>query len=169
MSEPIFEYNPEIIAALERERSRGMPRWHVRETFTMIITGSRDWEDRLTLFAALDEVLAKWIRDHGQPNRVIFRHGKCRGADMLGDEWAYRHGFVIDAMPAEDYGPWPSCGPIRNQEMINKGGDRCVAFPMPGTRGTADCVKWALNAGIPVSNYGTVPVMGIQPRRAGIL
>jgi hypothetical protein len=40
-------------------------------------------------------------------------------------------------------------GPIRNQEMVDAGPDLCVAFPVPGSKGTYDCARRAEAAKIP--------------------
>lgn len=51
-----------------------------------------------------------------------------------------------------------SCaGLVRNQLMVDLGADICLAFPLPGSRGTWDCMGRAEAAGIKVINLGSKP------------
>lgn len=74
--------------------------------------------------------------------------GGAEGADRLAYDWAY------PVVPTEVYhADWDkhgaAAGPIRNQKMLDEGKpDLVVAFP--GGRGTADMVRRAKKAGIPV-------------------
>ena len=43
-----------------------------------------------------------------------------------------------------------AAGPIRNQQMVDRGADICLAFPTSSSIGTWDCVRRAKAAGIPV-------------------
>src|SRR5690606_30354012 len=57
-------------------------------------------------------------------------------------------GWHVVAYPADWRRHGRAAGPIRNQEMADAGADLCIAFP--GGRGTADMVRRARAAGIPV-------------------
>lgn len=94
--------------------------------------------------ALLERVLNELNEDYGVI-RVV--HGYAAGADLLADNWAERNkisrrGYSIQR-PHED-------GFQRNQRMLDSDEviDLVVAFP--GGKGTADMVRRARRAGIPV-------------------
>jgi hypothetical protein len=65
-------------------------------------------------------------------------HGGANGADYIAGRWAQDTGGIpVEEFPADWNRHGNSAGPIRNQEMLDKGKpDLVVAFP--GGRGTAD-------------------------------
>lgn len=123
----------------------------------------------------IDRALLTQYRDHGP---MVVVHGKCpTGADEIADMWCIRAELIlgyqvtVERYPADwqrtcdgrctharrfkNGKPWcPSAGPLRNQYMVNLGADECLAFPLPGSRGTWDCVRRARAAGIPVVIHG---------------
>jgi hypothetical protein len=75
-------------------------------------------------------------------------HGDYRGADTLAKEWARSRGIPEVGYPA-DWRMGPSAGPARNQRMLDaERPDGVVA--LPGGGGTADMVRRARAAGLPV-------------------
>lgn len=61
-------------------------------------------------------------------------------------------GLAVEVHPA-DWGRYgKAAGPIRNQEMLESGIDLVIA--LPGGRGTADMVRRAEGAGVPVRRGG---------------
>lgn len=131
---------------------------------TVLVTGSRNWTDVATIRVALDAAVtgALWQVDRVEPLLV---HGACpfrtvdglvASADILASNEAYRRGWARHAMSADwqEYGR--RAGPIRNREMVDfvmgRPGIRvAVAFPLPESRGTLDCIRQARAAGIPVA------------------
>lgn len=76
-------------------------------------------------------------------------HGAARGADSLAGRWAQELGIASRAFPADWKAHGRGAGPIRNQQMLDEGRpESVVAFP--GGRGTADMVRRAKAAGLPV-------------------
>jgi hypothetical protein len=59
----------------------------------------------------------------------------------------------MNRVPPEPYpADWSfgkSGGPVRNQKMVDAGADVCLAFPLPDSTGTVDCMERARIAGIP--------------------
>ena len=112
----------------------------------VVITGSRHWTDR----AAMRRVLEGW-----PPGSVVI-HGAQRGADRIAGEIAKSLGYEVEPYPAA-WVPGDG-GPERNARMIARlkeyraQGRRCfvVAFPLPGGRGTRNCVRQAREAGFPI-------------------
>lgn len=116
----------------------------------VLVTGGRDYADRTRVFAELNKLL----RLHGLFTVV---HGDCEtGADSFAHAWVEASKSIgrdigERRFPADWYPMGrldKSAGPRRNQEMVEFGADLCLAFP--GGRGTADCVRRARKAGIPV-------------------
>lgn len=110
--------------------------------FRVIVCGGRDYTDRERVFAALDRADARRRIDY-------LIHGGAPGADELAGEWARERGRPHEVMRAEWKRLGAAAGPARNQRML----DECrpsalIAFP--GQRGTADMVRRAEAAGLPV-------------------
>ena len=79
---------------------------------------------------------------------ITIVHGAAPGADSLAARIADEMGLATEPHPADWNAYGKPAGPIRNQEMADSGADLCLAFP--GERGTADMVRRAGAAGIPV-------------------
>lgn len=113
----------------------------------VLVTGSRAWDDHVLLSDALDEV---------DPQLVL--HGGCEGADSHAERWAKERNCSTWRLQ----GPWAmwgkAAGPKRNGYLVanaralaRQGVDVVVlAFPMPNSRGTWDCVRKAQAAGLTV-------------------
>lgn len=124
----------------------------------VLITGGRDWKDYWTVNDAILDACS-WqekiglLGDDFDPGSITIIHGNARGADTMAGEVASVHRMNVDVYPAR----WDiyarAAGPIRNQEMVDTGADICLAFLMKGSTGTADCIKRARKAGIPVTIY----------------
>lgn len=130
--------------------------------YRILVTGSRDWADQPTIWQAL----ADTIRELSADRETVLVSGACpRGADAIAEEWARKYGLTIERHPAEDFGPWPACGPFRNKHMVSLGADACFAFIGPCTRprcrrpdphpshGASHCAHLAEQAGIPVRRW----------------
>lgn len=107
----------------------------------VLVCGGRDYKDYHTVAVYLNQCLPS------RPTTII--EGGAHGADELARKWAR-----VAEVPVETYvANWkllgPKAGPIRNQAMLDQGKpDIVVAFP--GGRGTADMVRRARAANIPV-------------------
>ncbi|MGW2371759.1 SLOG family protein [Kitasatospora sp. NPDC001683] len=111
------------------------------------MTGSRAWSDR----AAVEHALGVAF---GLFRPIVIVHGACpTGADAMAAAWAQRAGVEVEAWPAD----WARCGraagPLRNAAMVAAGARFCLAFVLPGSRGTLDCIRRAEAAGIPVRRF----------------
>lgn len=113
----------------------------------LLVTGSRDWTDetllrsRLTFFADLLDIWA-----------VV--HGACPiGADAMADQVARDLGLEVYRFPADWVTKMRKAGPERNQVMVDNGAVLCLAFPLPGSKGTWDCIRRAQAAGIDTLIY----------------
>jgi hypothetical protein len=127
----------------------------------ILLTGSRDWDDRRAIYDALERI----VSDHAlhyepdeygnylpDPDKITVVHGACpTGADEWANQWAISNCDMrlVEQHPAdwERYGK--RAGPIRNQEMVDLGADLCIAFIRNGSRGATHTAQQAAKAGIP--------------------
>lgn len=83
------------------------------------------------------------------PRITTLIHGGARGADEGAARWGESEHLRVVAFHADWKKHGKAAGPIRNARMIAEGKpDVVIAFP--GGRGTADMVRQAEAAGIPV-------------------
>lgn len=123
--------------------------------YRILVTGWRFWPRpaahvvRSTLTAVAAPALLA-----GQP--VVVVEGKCPrgGVDEYAFEWATFHA-PNNVQPLRMPAHWDlhgkAAGPIRNQDMVNRGADICLGFPGPPTlkpSGTEDCMNRAREARI---------------------
>lgn len=90
-------------------------------------------------------------RLQGLRRDFLIVHGGCRGADMIADRVARELGFSVKVYPAEDFGPWPACGPLRNQAMLEREDpDAAFGFLVAAVkaRGSADMAARCLRRGV---------------------
>lgn len=117
----------------------------------VVITGSREWTQKKFLWLVLNAVYVR------QGPFTMF-HGDCHlgGADRDADEWGRTNPYVtVRKFPATDYGPWPACGPIRNEDMVRTavreyGRENVygVAFPRGVSKGTRGTIELMVSHGI---------------------
>lgn len=130
----------------------------------LLVTGSRDWSEDHTIWG----VLSGQVRESGP---FVMVHGaSATGTDALAHEWLYLEDPYCDLpccdpviqrqmrqleephpADAEKYGH--AAAPTRNQQMVDAGADVCLAFLLPNSRGSIDCMVRARIAGIPVIEY----------------
>lgn len=99
----------------------------------VIVAGSRFFNDKTLMFQKLDEVIGA-IND---PVEIVSGH--CRGADMLGEEYARQHNLPLITFPADWNKYGKKAGYIRNKHMAeyaSKDNGVLVAFPIGESRGT---------------------------------
>jgi hypothetical protein len=107
----------------------------------MIVCGSRDWEDRETIYKTLAEFPKDWT--------VI--HGDCRGADRIAGAAAIHLGMTVEIYPAQWKIFGRKAGPIRNRQMLDEGKpDMVLAFhhDYKSSSGTKNMIKQASEQGL---------------------
>lgn len=108
----------------------------------IIVTGGRDYRGYDNYRRVLD-VLTEYVDRY--PTII---EGGATGADALAQRAALHMRYASETYSADWSGLGKVAGVIRNQKMIDLGADLVIAFP--GGRGTADMVRKAHVAGIPV-------------------
>jgi hypothetical protein len=140
----------------------------------VLVTGSRDWDNPLAVYKAL---AAERLSATANGLILVVVHGQCpTGADLSAHNWceSQRTGGVTNVDEEPYPADWerdcdencyhkprtkngkpycPVAGHLRNQKMVDRGADVCLAFPLPDSRGTVDCMKRARKAGIPVLEF----------------
>lgn len=114
----------------------------------VLVTGDRRWSDITTIVGTLKQF---------SPGTTIV-HGACQGVDNTCAAVAEALGFKVIAYPADWNAHGRGAGPIRNQLMIDTEHTSdepihiCIAFhnDIIKSKGTKDCIKRALKAGIEV-------------------
>jgi predicted polyphosphate/ATP-dependent NAD kinase len=111
--------------------------------FRVLVCGGRDYADRKAVFKALDAIRAA-------KGSLTVIQGGAAGADALAREWCMAQPSVhLINEPADWKAHGRAAGPIRNQRMLDEHKpDLVLAFP--GGKGTADMVRRARSAGVPV-------------------
>lgn len=108
----------------------------------VLVCGGRDHPDPIGVRLHLDSMHA------ASPIACVIT-GDARGVDRTAMMWANENGVPTEPYPADWEKHGRAAGPIRNRQMLDEGKpDLVVAFP--GGRGTADLVRRAKAAGIPV-------------------
>lgn len=120
----------------------------------IIVTGSRDWSEPDVVYEAILNELPCMPWAVREPVTIV--HGGCpTGADAAAAAWVRSDDWADEEVfPALWNLEGKAAGPLRNQRMIKAGADLVLAFPLPGGRGTQDCMRRAEAAGIPVKNLG---------------
>lgn len=118
----------------------------------VLVCGGREYgehpQDWPTLLTALNGVA--YGLDMIGLGPVAFMQGDYpTGADRLARVWAQQMGIPCRGFPADWDTHGKAAGPIRNSQMLSEGKPHLV-IPFAGGDGTADMVKKARKAGVPV-------------------
>lgn len=111
----------------------------------VIVAGGRDFDDYAKLKAVLDATFA----DRNQSIEIVSGHAK--GADMLGERYAFEKNIPCKVFPAE-WNKYPiRAGFIRNSQMTEyamRETPMLIAFWNGTSHGTADTIEKAKKANI---------------------
>lgn len=109
----------------------------------VIVTGSRNFQDYELMLTTLKGLRVAWPDAH-----IVIVHGAYRGADNLAEAAAVALGYETDPNPADWNKHKRGAGPIRNKQMVDKGADLCLGFPVGESAGTYGCMDLAAEADI---------------------
>ncbi len=115
----------------------------------ILVCGSRTYDDAREIRTQLNLL----------PEGTWVLHGAARGADTMAAEIAWNIGLPTMGVPANWGLHGKAAGPIRNKRMLEEfKPEACLAFhdkkELEESRGTADMVELAQEAGIPVRVFG---------------
>jgi uncharacterized protein YfiM (DUF2279 family) len=110
----------------------------------VLVTGDRHWE----CHDLARRVVARLVAKYGEVDIV---QGAAAGVDYAFVEAAFEAGCGVASFPADWDVHGKAAGPRRNAEMVAAGADFAIAVHrnLRGSRGTKDCVRRCLAAGIP--------------------
>ena len=108
----------------------------------VLVCGGRNYTD----WRAVSDALR---RLHDNTPIEIIIHGCASGADTLAARWAFLAGICVHAFGADWAPHGKAAGPIRNQQMLDKGRPNLVVA-FPGGKGTADMLRRAEAAGVKI-------------------
>ena len=116
----------------------------------IIVAGSRDFTDKEKLYKVLDSYLLSTSK------YVEIVSGHCKGADLLGEQYAREHNIPIAIFPA-DWGTYGKrAGYIRNKQMAEYASDMngvLIAFPVGESKGTRMMIRLAHEYGLETKVY----------------
>lgn len=124
----------------------------------VLVTGSREWTDVDTIRDGLQWAWALLLRHP----RAVLVQGECPygGADAIAKDIWESWGLSVESFPADrDPSTGRVLGPARNARMVASGATVCVAFPLPSSRGTRNCMRLAAEAGILVEVFHPRPAI----------
>ncbi len=112
----------------------------------VVITGDRFWGCPDLAEQVLNRLLARYGPD------LVIIHGGANGVDQAFHVAARELGIDVEPHLADWKGLANIAGTARNREMVEAGADLCLALhrSLETSKGTKDCVRQALAAGIPV-------------------
>lgn len=122
----------------------------------VLVTGSRSWQDPLTVWQELYALAIRAYGDYDGGHFLTVVHGNAAtGADRMAQQWVQMATFQLwqpvniteEAHPA-DWKIGRQAGILRNQYMVDLGADLCLAFIRDGSRGATHCATAAQEAGI---------------------
>lgn len=109
----------------------------------VLVCGDRNWTNYSIIRSVLESL----------PTSTLIIEGEAKGADSIARDIAKMLGMTVIQFPADWTKYGKAAGPIRNRQMLKEGKpDRVIAFHsnISKSKGTADMVRVARQAGIPV-------------------
>lgn len=112
----------------------------------VIIAGSRGFDNYAFLEGRMDLLSEDWDED------LIVVSGGARGADKLGEQWAFRARHDVEVIPADWERHGRAAGPIRNEEMADIA-DAVVVFWDGISRGSKSMISAAVTRALELHVY----------------
>lgn len=110
----------------------------------VLVCGGRKFNDYDLLVLVLDAI-----------SITVIIEGEASGADSLARRYGVSKGIEVRRCPADWNTIGRAAGPIRNQRMLDEERpDLVVAFP--GNKGTADMIRRARKAQVPVIDVASM-------------
>lgn len=121
----------------------------------IIVAGGRDFKDydllSEKLMGYLEYMADKDVVDN--PNQIKFISGTAKGADILGEQFAYNYGYEVIRFPAKWDKLSKRAGWVRNAEMAKYAAEKhgvLFAFWDGKSRGTKNMIDLANKYGLEV-------------------
>ena len=111
----------------------------------VVIAGCRDYDNYNEAKEYIEFCISKIKKEHN----LIFVSGGCRGADLLGERFAYENGYQIERYPAEWEKYGRAAGPKRNMKMAEIS-DFIICFWDGYSKGTKTMIDYARQLNKPI-------------------
>lgn len=111
--------------------------------YKVIVAGSRNFNDYQLLVSKLNMLLVNRLPD------VEIVSGTARGADFLGEQYAYEYNLSVKRFPANWNAYGKKAGYLRNLDMAEYA-DACIVFWDGISKGTKHMIDIATNKGLPL-------------------
>lgn len=111
----------------------------------VVIAGCRDYDNYSEAKEFIEFCISKIKNEHS----LIFVSGGCRGADLLGERFAYENGYQIERYPAEWEKYGRAAGPKRNMKMAEIS-DFIICFWDGCSKGTKSMINYARRLNKPI-------------------
>jgi YspA, cpYpsA-related SLOG family len=108
----------------------------------ILVCGGRSFDNAALMDLTLDQA-------HDAGPITVLIHGLAKGADALAADWANRNNVRVQGFRPDWKKYGKLAGPIRNERMLKEGMPQLV-LAFKGSKGTADMVRQARHAGVPV-------------------
>ena len=126
----------------------------VEQTYRVLVTGWRGWDDVKLIHKVLDQIYWQALR---QGKRMVLIHGNCPygGADLIAEKWALARGTQVVRYTAEVDANGKVLGKERNALMARESRADCaIAFLHPRlSRGTRNCISEIRKNNIPLVTF----------------
>lgn len=117
----------------------------------VLVCGGRGYPDRAFVFRQLD-----WLAQRYEAEGLHVIEGGAEGADRWAREWRQERRIGGRTFAAEWVRLGRKAGMLRNQRMLREGRPALVVA-FPGGKGTADMIRRAEAAGVPVLRLAATP------------
>jgi hypothetical protein len=145
---------------------------NLTKKFTILITGSRDWDNYKSIQHRILETVSDWLEDNpGYRNKPLHEwltvvHGGCpKGADRLADVFARNIlKCKVIVYPADWKKFGKRAGPLRNLQMVQKSdASVCLGFIKDNSSGAKGCMKVAKAHGLPIEPFHYIDECELWP------
>lgn len=122
----------------------------------VLVTGSRKWQQPLTIWLELYALGIRAYGDYDGGHFLTVVHGNAAtGADRMAQQWAQQAQYelwkpviIMEEPHPADWKIGRQAGIWRNQYMVDRGADLCLAFIRDNSPGATHCATAAQAAGI---------------------
>jgi hypothetical protein len=111
----------------------------------ILVAGDRYWQCNELAAGIIRRLVARYGPD------IVIVHGDATGVDESFDMAARGLGVATEPHPADWDRFGRMAGPLRNEAMFKAGAELCIVVHrfLPGSKGTRDCARKTIAAGIP--------------------
>jgi len=115
------------------------------DLFKIVVAGGRSFDD----YGLLKDRLDSFTNTKSKTHEIVIVSGTAKGADTLGETYAFEHELAVEMFPAQWDKHGKSAGYKRNAEMANAA-DAVVVFWDGKSKGSKHMIDIAKKVGLPL-------------------